>query len=50
MSTSDKHEIAPQADAPKQAWTPPQMIEIDAVAVTLAGGAVSADQDPNRPS
>lgn len=41
---------AAQADTAKQPWAAPQMIEIDAVAATLAGGALSADSDPNQPS
>ncbi|MGC6328472.1 hypothetical protein [Rhizorhabdus sp. FW153] len=50
MNKQETHETARDSDMPKQVWTQPQMIEIDAVAVTLAGGAVSADQDPNQPS
>ncbi|WP_165323824.1 hypothetical protein [Rhizorhabdus phycosphaerae] len=50
MTKHDKQADVAQPDAPKQPWAAPQMIEIDAVAATLAGGDAVADQDPNRVS
>jgi len=50
MTKQDKQAEMAQSDAPRQPWAAPQMIEIDAVAATLAGGAASADSDPNQVS
>jgi hypothetical protein len=52
MSTALPSDVASLPENPpvKPAWVRPTLDVVDVVNATQAGGAVSADQDPNQPS
>ncbi len=52
MTPTLRPDAAPRAEGTlgKAVWTRPMLDVVDVVNATQAGGAVSADQDPNEPS